>query len=315
MKVVNVGSLNLDRTYRLRDFVRPEETVRALSFEQHCGGKGLNQSIALARAGAEAWHVGLIGPEGSALAEALAEAGVTTTFVDTAEVATGHAVIQVTERGQNNIIVYGGANEAIEADRVREALASCSEGDYVLVQNETSVTGLAITEAKDRGLTIVLNPSPLDERIASLRLDLVDIFMVNRLEAVALANMSASDGAPALAEDAPLEAVTGALSRAFPTATFVLTLGEHGSMLFDATGVIARCPAFKVDAVDTTGAGDTFCGYFLAERILGASGDEALRWSSAASAIAVSRAGAAPSIPTRTEVEAFLEQHAEEETR
>ena len=313
MKVVNVGSLTLDRTYRLQDFVRPEETVRALAYEQHSGGKGLNQSIALARGGAETWHVGMVGPEGSQLVNALEDAGVNVAHVGVAETATGHAVIQVNDCGQNNIIVFGGANESVAEKHVCDVLAQCEPGDFVLAQNETTGTGIAIERAHELGLTVVLNPSPMDERVFSLRLDLVDIFMVNWPEAVSLARNCANNGSAFEKEELSLEEVVDLLSDAYPSAAFVLTLGERGSVLFDAEGIKARCSAFKVKAIDTTGAGDTFCGFYLAELIRGKEGLDALRWASAASAIAVCRHGASASIPSRLEVEQFISLHNEED--
>lgn len=312
MKVVNVGSLNLDRTYRLQEFVRPGETVRALAYEQHCGGKGLNQSIALARGGAETWHVGMVGPEGSRLVDVLREAGVNTEHIGIAGSATGHAVIQVNGQGQNNIIVFGGANECVAEKHVCDVLAQCEPGDFVLAQNETSATGIAIERAHELGLKVILNPSPMDERVFALRLDLVDIFMVNWLEAVSLASNCADEGSSLGHGELTLEKVAGLLSDAYPAATFVLTLGEEGSVLFDAEGIKGRCPAFKVDAIDTTGAGDTFCGFYLAELMRGEEGLSALRWASAASAIAVGRHGASTSIPSRLEVEQFVSQQIEE---
>lgn len=296
MKVLNIGSINIDRTYRVHSFVGPGETISSQSYEEHAGGKGLNQSIALSRAGADVWHVGAIGSEGSFLVELLREAGVTCDLIKESTRPTGHAVIQVDDGGQNSIIVCRGANEDVQTSEITAALDVCQKSDIVLLQNEVSNISFAITEAKRRGLTVALNPSPYSCEIEHLPLHAVDLFIVNEVEAAALAGIQGPDD-PNL--------ISSALMARFPEASFLMTLGCAGSM-FLSEGYSVHQDAFQVDAVDTTGAGDTFCGYFLAECMRGAAPAAAIEFASAASALSVTASGAASSIPMRAQVVDFL---------
>lgn len=298
MKVLNIGSINIDRTYRVCSFVKPGETVSSRSYEERAGGKGLNQSIACARAGAEVWHVGAVGSEGSFLVELLQEAGVTCDLVKVSAQPTGHAVIQVEDSGQNCIIICGGANDDVQAADIAAALDTCQEGDLVLLQNEVPNVSFAISEAKRRGLTVALNPSPYSREIERLPLDDVDLFIVNEIEAAALAGMQDTDDTGGIGMT---------LRDRFPGAAFLITLGSAGSM-YVAHGCSVRQGAFHVETVDTTGAGDTFCGFFLAELMRGEAPAAALEFASAASALSVTAHGAASSIPTKEQVRDFLER-------
>lgn len=151
MRVVNFGSLNIDYVYRVDHFVQPGETMSALSLQIQCGGKGLNQSVALARAGVETWHAGRIGPEGRFLKETLDRAGVHTRFVEETAGSTGHAIIQVDSTGQNSILLHDGANGRLTPDFVTAVLDQFSAGDTVLLQNETSCVEEIIRLAARRG--------------------------------------------------------------------------------------------------------------------------------------------------------------------
>ena len=152
MRVVNFGSLNIDYVYRVDHFVQPGETMSAQSLQIQCGGKGLNQSVALARAGVETWHAGLIGPEGHFLKETLDRAGVHTRFVEESAGSTGHAIIQVDSTGQNSILLHDGANGRLTPDFVTAVLDQFSAGDTVLLQNETSCVEEIIHQAARRGM-------------------------------------------------------------------------------------------------------------------------------------------------------------------
>lgn len=296
MRILNIGSLNLDRTYRVEHFVHAKETIQALSYEEFCGGKGLNQSAALAKAGAEVYHAGAVGADGAILLQALKLSGADISLIQTLEgTASGHAVIQLDLTGQNSIMIYGGTNQQLNKAYIEKVLKPFGENDVLLLQNEVSEVGFAMELAKSKGLKIVLNPSPINAQLLAFPLHLVDLFILNEVEGQQLA---------ACAESEPLKIIE-ALKKRFPETAFVLTLGELGAYYFCKE----RCfyqEIYPVQAVDTTAAGDTFCGYYLASIAAEASIPEALRRASAASALAVSRKGALPSIPSREDVAAFL---------
>lgn len=289
MKVLNFGSLNLDYTYHVDHFVQPGETLAAQRRDTSCGGKGLNQSVALARAGAAVWHAGRIGPDGAALLRQLADAGVHAEYVETCGEATGHAVIQVDSAGQNCILLYGGANRRITPDFADAVLAHFAPGDCLVLQNEISGNGYIMEQARRRGLRIAFNPSPFDGGIRDLPLETVDWFLLNEGEGQAMTGCRR-------AED-----MVQALRERYPRCAVLLTLGAAGC-LYRAGDRLFRQAAFDVRPVDTTGAGDTFTGYFLAGLLAGLDAPETLRRASLAAAVAVTRPGAAGSIPTREEV-------------
>ena len=295
MRITNLGSLNIDRTYQLERFVEPKETVTALGYEEHCGGKGLNQSVALARAGAEVYHAGLIGSGGDLLLETLQRAGVHTQLVRRTDAPGGHAVIQVDAKGQNSIIVFGGANERITREYIDMVLQQTGAGNLLLLQNEVSNIDYAIEKASEMGILIAFNPSPFNERILRCRLELVDYFLVNEVEGRLLGGAGSLE---------PCEIIEK-LKRKFPRSAFVVTFGENGSY-YAKDEVCLFQPAFPVTACDTTAAGDTYCGYFLAGLASGKTLGESMRQAAAASALAVTVKGAAPSIPSREEVTKFL---------
>lgn len=291
MKTLNFGSLNIDYVYSLNHFVQKGETITSDKLNVFAGGKGLNQSIALSRAGGNVYHAGAIGADGVFLEEVLNEAGVDTRFLMKYEdVRTGNAIIQKDRGGDNCIILYGGANQAITKEMADEVLSAFGEGDWLFLQNEISEIPYIVEKAHERGMRIVLNPSPMNEKILRINLNYIDCFILNEVEAHALVQ-----------EDVDKAALLNQLKERFPHAEIVLTLGEKGSVYAGAEG-IAEQKAYQVATVDTTAAGDTFTGYYMAGRLQGESVKEALDMASRASAIAVSKKGAAPSIPKRDEV-------------
>ncbi len=169
---------------------------------------------------------------------------------------------------------------------IDEALDHFCPGDYILLQNEISNVDYAIRAAKTRGLNVAFNPSPISKELVTYPLELVDIFILNELEGQTLSGTDSTEGA----------AVLAALAGKFPKAAIVLTLGDRGAM-YHGNGQDLICPAHKVPVVDTTGAGDTFCGYFLACVMKGKPPQEALESASRASALAIGKKGAAVSIP------------------
>lgn len=296
MKIINFGSLNIDKVYAVDHIAAPGETVSATGLTLNAGGKGLNQSIAAARAGAQVLHAGAIGPDGAFLEQLLQDNGVDTSPLLHVEGESGHAVIQVDAAGQNSIVVYGGANHALTEDYVHQVLDKAQPGDIVLLQNEINVVEPVLRTALLKGLTVCFNPSPIPTE--PLPYNLVDIFLVNETEAAALAELPVGSEPETLLDN---------LGWAYPRSTIVLTLGEKGVLCRSDGGNNVQ-KAFPVSAVDTTAAGDTFTGYFLAGLCQGKDLTLCLKEAAAASALAVSRPGAAPSIPTREEVEEFLKK-------
>lgn len=296
MKVLCFGSLNIDYRYTVPHFVRKGETLAAASLQVFSGGKGLNQAIALAKAGARVFQAGAIGPEGKFLTEELAGAGVDTRWVKLLpDHKCGHAIIQNDASGDNCILIYGGANRAISARQIKEVLADFAAGDWLVLQNEINALPEIIREASRKGLIIAFTPAPLDQAVLSYPLDLIDYLLLNELEAGQLAGLAQPAAASELAE---------ALLKKFPKQKIVLTLGSRGSV-YGAADCFLQQKAYSVKAVDTTAAGDTFAGFFIAALMGGKSEAEALDLAARAAAVAVTRAGAAPSVPSLAEVEAF----------
>lgn len=290
MKILNFGSLNIDNVYAVPHFVAPGETLGATRVSRNVGGKGLNQSVALARAGAEVYHAGCVGEDGDFLLSFLAENGVDISFVKKIDGPSGHAIIQVDENGQNSIILYGGANQCVVAENADRTLENFTADDILLLQNEISSLEYLIVTAHRKGMTVVLNPSPISPDLLHAPLELVDWFILNEIEGAALAGTDDPDAVPP------------ALSAKYPAAKFVMTLGAAGASAFGAGIPYVRVPATPVKPVDTTAAGDTFTGYFFASVSQGKTVEEALTLASRAAGIAVTRAGAAASIPLKNEV-------------
>ena len=289
MRIINFGSINLDFVYPVEQFAQPGETIKALSLERFAGGKGFNQSIALARAGLTPTHIGQVGEDGRGLVEQLQDEGVDIRHIEVGNVPTGHAIIQVDSSGENSIIVYGGANVALSASHLEEACSTLESDDWVLIQNEINGLEKVIRLASDRGSRIVFNPSPMEDDLLDLPLERIDTFLINRSEGEALSG-----------ESAP-ERIIQALKSRFPEATLVLTLGAQGVLYSDKQQEI-QVDAHPVETVDTTGAGDTFAGYFLASLFQGSAPEEALQRACRAAALCVSRPGAAASIPSQDEI-------------
>ena len=287
--------MNIDYVYRVPHFVQRGETLLSTERNIYSGGKGLNQSVALARAGLQVFHAGCIGEEGTLLLDALRASDVDTTFVRVkSDVPSGHTVIQNTEDGDNCILLFGGANQSVTKEQIDETLSHFDKGDYLVLQNEINLVDYVMVRAHEKGMHVVLNPSPMDESILKLPLETVSFIFVNEIEASQLTGVSQDDA----------DALSEALAARLPHAHVILTLGTNGSRYIYGDERVSQ-EVFPVQAVDTTAAGDTFSGFFLAGFIEGKTPQEALRLASCASAISVTRQGAAPSIPTREEVEKF----------
>jgi len=289
MKILNFGSCNIDFVYTVEHIVKRGETIAASAVNKYPGGKGLNQSVALSRAGAQIWHAGCIGADGEFLLDYMRESGVNTELVRRVSDSTGQAFIQVSGSGENSIVVYHGANYGVTREYIDEALSHFGAGDFLVLQNEISEVGYLIDRAAEKGMKIILNPSPFDEKMRNADLEKIYCLIVNEVEA---AEYSGAEGVTEFKRF---------LSDKHPRLSAVMTLGSRGSIFFGQDEEIFQ-PAFEVTVTDTTAAGDTFTGYFLAELSLGHSVKSTLKTASLASAIAVSRAGAASSIPYSAEV-------------
>lgn len=295
MKIVNFGSMNLDHVYAVEHFVQGGETILSGGLTDCAGGKGLNQSIAVARSGAEISHAVMLGVGGEPLKALLDEAGVDTSLLQPCDAPQGHTVIQVVPDGQNNIIVFGGSNREVTPAYMDRALEGFQAGDYLMLQNEVSHLAYALEAAKKRGLRIVLNASPINDELLGLDLHGVEWIVVNELECMALAGLD------------DIWAAYEALKARYPECGILLTLGGDGSVSWK-DGEEVRQAVYPAKAVDTTGAGDTFVGYFVGSLAQGIGRQEAMDLASMAASIAVSRPGAAGSIPMVAEVREKLKK-------
>ena len=291
MQVLNFGSLNIDHVYTVGHFVAAGETLAALDYKINAGGKGLNQSVALARAGVKTFHAGMIGRDGIFLKEVLESAGVNTEHTVVGELPSGHAVIQLErDSAQNSILLYSGSNMSIPQDFMCSVLDSVPQGSWILLQNEINDIPFLICEAKKRKLHVAINPAPCTDAVKDYPLELCDLIMVNLIEASQLTGV---ENAPSVAAEM--------LAEKFPDSEIVITLGGDGALYrFKSEEIFV--PAFPVEAVDTTGAGDTFTGFFLAAKLRGMGAEQAMKYASFAASVAVSRHGAAASIPSASEV-------------
>ena len=291
MKILNFGSLNYDHVYEMDHFTEPKETQSSKSYIRNFGGKGLNQSIALAKAGLDVYHAGKVGSDGQDFIDYLNKYKVKTDYLvkDNNE-ATGHAIIEIC-KGQNRIILHGGANQSIDEKQIDDTLSHFVSEDILLIQNEISSTAYLISAAKNKGMTIAFNTAPMNEKVFTYPLDKIDIFIVNEIEAAGLAETDSNDE----------KVIIEKLKEKYPDKKFVLTVGEKGSYYFDNNQLVHQ-DAYQVEAIDTTAAGDTFTGYFLASYLKDKDVKKALDLAAKASSITVQGKGAAQSIPDISEL-------------
>jgi len=285
MTIYNLGSINIDHAYHVPNLPRPGETVAAAELITGLGGKGANQSIAIARAGGQVAHIGAVGQDGAWTVEALRAAGVDTGAVRVTDVPTGHAMITVDAAAENTIVLFPGANTQIEEPQIAVALRKAVPGNWLLLQNETNAGVAAARMARDKGLRVAYCAAPFDAAAVAEILPFADLLSVNEGEA---AQVRAKLPGAALAG-----------------CDLLVTYGARGAAFISSDRSV-NAAAFKVDPVDTTGAGDTFLGYALAGFDAGLTIETALRRASAAAALQVTRPGAAEAIPTAREVIDFL---------
>ena len=294
MKFLNFGSCNVDYVYSMDHIVRVGETQASDKLNIFPGGKGLNQSIALARAGVSVCHAGCIGFDGDLLMDTLREGGVDVSYIRRVDEKNGHAIIQVSREGENSIFLYAGSNAMISEEYVDHVLADFDEGDYIILQNEINNLEYIIDKAYEKRMFIILNPSPIDANILSLDLSKLSCIILNEGE---MADISGCGD--------PYEGLTLMKCR-YPELRVMLTLGKNGCVYQYKDEKVFH-PIFETVVVDTTAAGDTFTGYFVSELSKGTEINTILKIASCASAITVSRHGAAPSIPSVAEVRVALD--------
>ncbi len=301
MKFLVFGSCNIDRVYTVPHFVCAGETLCAGKLEQFVGGKGLNQAISLSRAGAKVYFAGAVGEDGEMLRSALRDSDVNTELLSELSCPSGHAIIQIDPNGENCILLAGGANREIGEEYAKEVLSHFGKGDIILLQNEISSMPYIAHEASKRGMKVYLNPSPYDSVIDSIDLRDIHCLILNEIELLMLCK------AKGISKDTREEMLSCILHK-YPHLKLMLTLGSDGCMYKDSD-TIAQHPIFKVDTVDTTGAGDTFTGYFISSVEGGDDIYSALKLACAASAMAVRVKGASVSIPHMCEVKKFAEEY------
>lgn len=289
MKVLNFGSLNIDYVYPVDHIIAPGETEPTGEINENCGGKGLNQSIALAKAGVRVCHAGLVGEEGQVLIDKCKENDVDSTYIRKIPGRSGHTIIQVDKDGQNSILLFGGANRSLTKDFIDEVLGNFGQGDILVLQNEVNLLDYIIDKAYDRQMMIVLNPSPYDAALTTCDLSKISLFLLNEIEGEQITGYSEP------------EEMLAELKKRFPEAKVVLTLGSAGS-IYQYKDELYKQGIYKVKAVDTTAAGDTFTGYFVSSIISGMSVQDGLSMAAKAAAISVTRPGATDSIPLKDEV-------------
>jgi ribokinase len=294
MRVLNFGSLNIDHVYRVSHISRPGETISAQSYSRFAGGKGGNQSVAIARAGSPVSHIGKIGPNGLWLMEDMKRDGVDVSRIVVSDQPGGHAIIQVEKSGQNSIVIFGGTNRQITRQEINSALAEARQDDIVLLQNEINRIPYIIEQADIRGLTVYFNPAPMDDNVLAYPLSTVAVFFINETEGEAFTGKT---------ED---EAIISGMLERFPKAQVVLTLGKRG-LLYGSRelGLIGRDIERDVPVVDSTGAGDTFIGFYTASICRGKSVKESLAYANLAASYCVTKPGAAASIPHASDLENF----------
>ncbi len=290
-KILSFGSLNFDYVYQTEHFVQPKETLAVQSYHRGFGGKGLNQSVAMKKAGLEVWHAGRIGTDGQPFADYLDELGIRTDYLVRDEnTVTGHAIIEVCG-GENRILIHGGANRQIDEAQIDQTLSGFSAGDWLVIQNEISSVPYLIRAAKKAGLKVFFNAAPVSAEVLSYPLSETDVLCVNEVEGKFLAETE---------ENEPLT-IAQRLHERFPAVEILLTAGTQGSYCINETGCFFE-PALTVKAVDTTAAGDTYSGFYLAEKNRSGDAQKAMRYATKAAAITVQRVGASQSIPTAEEI-------------
>ena len=296
MQIINFGSINFDRTYRVTRFPEAGETLQSQELLCGSGGKGLNQSIAVSRAGGVVIHAGTIGNDGAPLQREMEENGVDCSHLMHVDSEQGHAVIMVNEQGENEILVHRGSNLRMTKDYIDEVLSRVNAPAYVILQNEIPHADYIIDQAYERGFYVVFNASPVNEEMKkTVDFSRVHWLLINEVEGEQLSGESRPD------------AILDHFEHHYPETNIVLTMGTDGSV-GSFQGKRFHYGSYKVPVKDTTGAGDTYTGYFMAGIANGKEMQESMKMATLAAAISVTRSGAAGAIPVLDEVVACREE-------
>jgi ribokinase len=288
MAVWCFGSINIDHFYALPHLPAPGETLASSGYRQELGGKGANQSVAAARAGAEVRHIGAVGADGAPALFEMEAAGVDCRGVQRLEGATGHAVILVDPAGENSIVLHAGANGALDLGAALAALEGVELDDILLIQNETAHQAALAEAAMGLGMDVIYSAAPFDLAAVQAVMPFVNTLVLNEVEAAQLQ----------AALDVPFEDL--------PVSNVVITRGAAGASWRSRGMEVIEVAALPVAVVDTTGAGDCFTGALAAALDAGQTPDAAMRFAAAAAALQVSRAGTAAAMPALEEIEALL---------
>ncbi len=288
-KIVVIGSINIDFVFHVDNIAKPQETISSKSMDRFLGGKGLNTAIALSKAYPDVKLFGYISTHDHSLIEEIEALGVNSELIEKVEGDTGTAFTQVDQTGQNCIVLNKGVNHQFDLKRIDEVLATLHEGDMIVLQNEINALDYLIKEAKIKGLRIAFNPSPFEHALLDLPLHDVDYLIFNEVEGSLLSHFN------------EVENILKTLHRRYPNTVLVLTLGSKGVMAQSAN-ITYEMTGLKVQALDTTAAGDAFTGYFLAGIQKGLSVAECLDMANVAGALTVTKIGASSSIPSFEEV-------------
>lgn len=299
--IFNFGSINIDHTYCVPHLVRLGETLTSSKYTVGLGGKGINQSLAIARAGGSVSHWGRLSSSDAGVIEELTHSGVNVDGIELTHQPSGHAIVQIDQHGENSILLFSGANHSFTKERIVSLVRQASPGDTILIQNECNGLNELIPLAVSHGCHVIFNPAPMNSDVALLPLEQCELLFFNRSEAALLTGMSIESAA---------EDLLGSCKERAGGAEIVLTLGSEGAWYQRKSEVLFQ-NALTVDAVDTTAAGDTFVGYFLTARQAGLTPSQCLQQASAAAALAVQRRGAASSIPMKEEVDVLFHSNNE----
>lgn len=288
--ILNFGSINIDNVYRVSQLVTAGETISAKSFDRFLGGKGVNQSIAAHRAKGDVKHVGHIGHD-RWISDQLTSMDIDLDFIVETDHPTGHAIISVDDAGENEIVIFSGANLAFSLPDCQDVLAKFTQGSpWVILQNEINLSADLARIAKDMGYKVCYSAAPFDAQKVRDILPYLDLLALNETEF------------------ADLQAALGKGPSDLGVDMVLVTLGAKGAKLHMGDDIIAQ-NSFPVTPIDTTGAGDTFLGSFIARFDAGNDAATSLQYAAAASAIQVTRMGAAPAIPHEADVLEFLESN------
>ena len=303
-KALVIGSLNMDMTVKVEELPKLGETIFGNDFYESCGGKGANQAVAVSKLGMKTEMIGMVGKDsqGEKLIQNLNKYGIISDNVIKSDELTGRAIITVDRKGDNNIIVIPGSNFKITKEHIQDKQDVIASSDVVILQNEipSETVEFSLLKAKELGKITIFNPAPA-RKLSGEVFKNTDYLILNETEMEEIFEIEFND-----------KEYTEKISskkKEYGIKNIILTLGDKGSILFSEDNNIKKYDVYKVKAVDTTAAGDSFIGAFTMKICEIGNPDEAIKYATAVSAIVVTRQGAQDSIPTREEIEKFIEEN------